>query len=67
MTAVTIYPANQNQYDLLVSLAREMKMRFTTDSKSDFISSLTAAAHEAKQIATGNIEAETLDELLAEA
>lgn len=67
MNAITIYPSNQMQYDILVALAREMKMDFTTDTKDVFLSSLTAAAHEAKQIASGEIEAQTLDSLLAEA
>ncbi len=69
MNAITMYPVNQAQQDLLIALAREMKMRFTTDSstESSFLASLTAAAREAKLIANGEIEAESLDELLAEA
>jgi len=67
MNAITIYPSNQSQYDILVALAHEMKMRFTTDTKAEFLSSLTTAAREAKQIAAGEIEAQTLDSLLAEA
>ena len=69
MNAITMYPSNQSQYDILVSLAREMKMRFTTENsaKSKFLSSLCLAAREAKQIAAGEVKAESLDELLAEA
>lgn len=67
MNAITIYPSNQTQYDILVSLANEMKMRFTSDTKTEFLSSLTTAAREAKQIASGEIEAQSLDSLLAEA
>lgn len=69
MNAITMYPTNQSQHDLLIALAREMKMRFSTDSndKSEFLSSLTTAAREAKRIATGSMESESLDDLLAEA
>lgn len=69
MNAITMYPSNQSQYDILVSLAREMKMRFTTENsvKSEFLSSLCSAAREAKRIAAGEVNAESLDELLAEA
>lgn len=69
MNAITLYPTNQSQEDLLIALAREMRMKFTTKSstKSEFIASLTSAAREAKQIASGKLEAESLDELLAEA
>ena len=69
MNAITMYPSNQSQYDILVSLAREMKMRFTTENnaKSEFLSSLCSAAKEAKQIAAGEVKAESLDDLLAEA
>ena len=69
MNTITMYPSNQSQYDILVSLAREMKMRFTTENsaKSEFLSSLCFAAREAKQIAAGEVKAESLDELLAEA
>ena len=69
MNAITMYPSNQSQYDILVSLAREMKMRFTTENnaESEFLLSLCSAAKEAKQIAAGEVKAESLDELLAEA
>lgn len=70
MNAITMYPSNQSQYDILVSLAREMKMRFSTsesDLKSEFLSSLCTAAREAKKIAAGEVKAESLDDLLAEA
>ena len=70
MDAITLYPQNQSQQDLLIALAHELKMRFTTDNsgmKSEFLASMVSAAREAKQIAKGEIEAESLDELLAEA
>ncbi len=66
MNSITIYPSNQVQYDILIALANEMKMRFSTDGKSAFLNSLTEAAREAKQIACGETEGQTLEELLAE-
>ena len=49
-------------------MAREMNIRFTTSStqKTEFLSSLAAAAEEAKRIASGEEKAQTLDELIAE-
>ena len=68
MNVITIYPTNTAQENLLIALAREMKMRFTTDTqKSDFLSSLSSAAEGAKRIAAGKEIAQTLDELLEEA
>jgi len=68
MNAITIYPTSVAQRNLLIALAKEMKMLFTTDDrKAEFISSLTEAAKEAKRIASGEEPAETLDDLLAQA
>ena len=68
MNAITIYPTSTAQENLLIALAREMKMQFTTDTqKSDFLSSLSSAAEEAIGIAAGKVTAQTLDELLEEA
>ncbi len=68
MNAITIYPTSVAQQNLLIALAKEMKVLFTTDDrKAEFLSSLTEAAHEAKRIASGEEPAETLDELIAEA
>lgn len=68
MNAITFYPTSMAQQDLLIALAREMKLKFSTDEhKSEFLSSLTAAAKEAKRIAAGEEPAQTLDELLDEA
>ena len=44
-----------------------MELKLSTDeNKSEFLSSLTAAAKEAKRIAAGEEPAQTLDELLDE-
>lgn len=69
MNAITIYPSNRSQYELLVSLANEMKMRFSPVDvhKEEFLASLSMAAREAMHIAGGEVKAQTLDELLAEA
>ena len=67
MNAITMYPTSVAQQELLIALAKVMKMRFTTDErKAEFLSSLTEAAKEAKRIASGEETAMTLDELLAE-
>lgn len=68
MNQITIYPTSTAQENLLIALAREMNIRFTTSStqKTEFLSSLAAAAEEAKRIASGEEKAQTLDELIAE-
>ncbi len=52
---------------MLIALAKEMNISFTTvekNSGSPFLEKLLSAAKDAKEIATGKRKGKTLDELL---
>ena len=68
MESVTLYPQNAAQMNLIVSLAKELKMKFSTTSEEQqvFLLALEDAAKEAKSMAAGEIPSQTLDSFLSE-
>ena len=67
MATIILQPTNKKQTDLLIALAKEMNISFTTvekNSDSPFLEKLLSAAKDAKKIATGKRKGKTLDELL---
>ena len=67
LAKIILQPTNNKQTDLLIALAKEMNISFTTvekNSDSPFLEKLLSAAKDAKKIATGKRKGNTLDELL---
>ena len=67
MATIILQPTNQSQIDLLVSLAKELKIAFTTVKQADnstFVKKLLSAGKEAKEIASGKKKGKSLDDLL---
>ena len=65
METLIFNPTNKNQINLLMSIAKELKIKvFAVKEESLFIKKLKLAGKEAKEIAIGKKKGKSLDQLL---
>lgn len=65
METLIFNPTNKNQINLLMSIAKELKIKVVTvKDESPFIKNLKLAGKEAKEIAIGKKKGKSLDQLL---